>query len=206
MHSATACTLHCCSARLVTGGTPKFFICKSIISDFGFEFEHFTVGAGSNPGEKKHGGFETGGCKPSRPKNCNASLTFFRGSQDLKWSKGCKAAKVRGLRGVCVCFCDKKAFPVHFRRLCLSTLPLTPHCIVCNTTYQSYFAPSTLLPSTSAFKHASRAAHRSSLGAKYMSLICLSPFTKDSRVLRYKTKIYFFLTGASLFELQIAFH
>ena len=39
-----------------------------------------------------------------------------------------------------------------------------------------------------------------------MSLICLSPFTKDSRVLRYKTKIYFFLTGASLFKLQIAFH
>ena len=38
-----------------------------------------------------------------------------------------------------------------------------------------------------------------------MSLICLSPFTKDSRVLRYKTKIYFFLTGASLFKLQNAF-
>ena len=31
-----------------------------------------------------------------------------------------------------------------------------------------------------------------SLGAKYMSLICLSPFTKDSRVLRYITKFISF--------------
>ena len=50
------------------------------------------------------------------------------------------------------------------------SLPSLPKCIYARATRCSWFT----------------------LGAKYMSLICLSPFTKDSRVLRYITKFISF--------------